>query len=87
MNNVVDTARQEGVEEGIERGIELERARIIDRQRAVTLGFLGRSLGDIPKDIQAQVNQLPIAQLERLQETLLNFTDIDDLVAWFSERS
>jgi predicted transposase/invertase (TIGR01784 family) len=82
MNNVVDTARQEGVEEGIERGIELERARIIDRQRAVTLGFLGRSLGDIPEDIQAQVNQLPIAQLERLQEILLNFTDIDDLVAW-----
>ncbi len=81
MNNVVDTAREEGREEGI----EIEQARTLDRQRSITLRFLNRSLGDIPNDIQTQINQLPIAQLERLQEALLDFTELDDAIAWLNE--
>jgi predicted transposase/invertase (TIGR01784 family) len=97
MNNVVDTARQEGIEEGIgrgigrgiktgiERGIELERARAVDRQRLLTLRLLTRSLGDIPANIQAQINELPIDQLEQLQDDLLDFTGLDDAIAWLNK--
>jgi predicted transposase/invertase (TIGR01784 family) len=77
MNNVVDTAREEGREEG--------RAINLDRQRSLTLRFLTRSLGDIPANIQAQINQLPIDQLEQLQDDLLDFTGIDDAIAWLNE--
>ncbi|NJM49266.1 MAG: Rpn family recombination-promoting nuclease/putative transposase [Alkalinema sp. RU_4_3] len=74
MNNVVDTAREEG--RAVERAINL------DRQRSLTLRFLTCSLGDIPDDIQAKINQLPIAQLERFHEALLDFTEMDDAIAW-----
>jgi predicted transposase/invertase (TIGR01784 family) len=77
MNNVVDTAREEGREEG--------RAINLDRQRSLTLRFLARSLGDIPDNIQAQINELTIAQLEQLQDDLLDFTGIDDAIAWLNE--
>jgi predicted transposase/invertase (TIGR01784 family) len=77
MNNVVDTAREEGREEG--------RAINLDRQRSLTLRFLTRSLGDIPANIQAQINELPIDQLEQLQDDLLDFTGIDDAIAWLNE--
>jgi predicted transposase/invertase (TIGR01784 family) len=77
MNNVVDTAREEGREEG--------RAINLDRQRSLTLRFLTRSLGDIPNNIQAQINELPIDQLEQLQDDLLDFTGIDDAIAWLNK--
>jgi predicted transposase/invertase (TIGR01784 family) len=77
MNNVVDTAREEGREEG--------RAINLDRQRSLTLRFLTRSLGDIPANIQAQINELPIDQLEQLQDDLLDFAGIDDAIAWLNE--
>jgi flagellar biosynthesis/type III secretory pathway protein FliH len=97
MNNVFDTARQEsfvrgfkegfreGFKRGIEEGVELERARTLDRQRSITLRFLSRSLGDIPDNIQTQINQLPLAQLERLQEALLDFTELGDAIAWLDK--
>jgi predicted transposase/invertase (TIGR01784 family) len=77
MNNVVDTAREEGREEG--------RAINLDRQRSLTLRFLTRSLGDIPNNIQAQINELPIDQLEQLQDDLSDFAGIDDAIAWLNK--
>jgi predicted transposase/invertase (TIGR01784 family) len=96
MNNVVDTARQEGIDEGIERGIEtgiergiergieLEKARTLDRQKAVVLRLLTRSLGELPNDLQNQISKLPLEQLEQLNESLLDFANIDQLVAWLN---
>jgi predicted transposase/invertase (TIGR01784 family) len=81
INNMVDTARQEGRQEGI----ELEQARTLDRQRSLTLRLLSRSLGDIPNHIQTQINQLSLAQLEQLQEALLDFNELDDAVVWLNE--
>jgi flagellar biosynthesis/type III secretory pathway protein FliH len=93
MNNVFDTARQEafvigfrqGFRQGIEEGIELERSRNLPRQRSLTLRSLTRSLGDIPANIQAQINEIPIDQLEQLQDDLLDFTGIDDAIAWLNK--
>jgi predicted transposase/invertase (TIGR01784 family) len=76
MNNVVNTARGEG--------IELERARSLERQRSLTLRFLGRSLGEIPADVQVRISQLPLEKLERLQDALMNFTDLEDALAWLN---
>jgi predicted transposase/invertase (TIGR01784 family) len=80
MNNVVDTAREEGREEGI----ELEQARMLSSQRALILRLLTRSLGELPNPLQAQISQLPLAQLEQLNEALLDFTDLDQLVTWLN---
>jgi predicted transposase/invertase (TIGR01784 family) len=89
MNNVVNTARGEGlkagIKQGVEQGIELEKAKNLDRQRSRTLSSLGRSLGDIPAEVQARISQLPLEQLERLQDALMNFTDLEDAIAWLNK--
>jgi predicted transposase/invertase (TIGR01784 family) len=93
MNNVVDTARQEGVkegiergiEEGIERGVELERSRTLDRQRSLILRFLKRSIGDLPATIETQISELAIDRLEQLQEVMVEFTELEALITWLSE--
>jgi predicted transposase/invertase (TIGR01784 family) len=89
MNNVVNTAMgtgiEKGIKKGIEKGIELERTRSIDRQRSLTLRFLERSLGDLPVDVQVRINQLPLESLERLQDALMNFNDVEDAIAWLNE--
>jgi predicted transposase/invertase (TIGR01784 family) len=81
MNNVVSTARGEG----LKAGIELERTRSIDLQRSLTIRFLSRPLGDIPDDVQVRINQLSLAQLEQLQEASMNFTGLEDAIAWLNE--
>jgi predicted transposase/invertase (TIGR01784 family) len=81
MNNVVDTAREEGREEGI----ELERARTLDRQRSLVLRILTRSLGEIPNTVQTQINQLSLTQLEQLTEGSLDLTSLDDLKRWINQ--
>jgi predicted transposase/invertase (TIGR01784 family) len=85
MNNVVDTARQEGEQEGIEKGIRLERARILERQQSLLLRQITRSFGQIPDDIQRQISQLSLDRLETLSEAFLDFTDLDELINWFDK--
>ncbi len=81
LNNVVDTSRQEGIEEGREE----ERARFLERQRPLVLRLLARTLGEIPLALQGQVGQLSIEQLEALNEALLDFEGVDDLKAWLAQ--
>jgi predicted transposase/invertase (TIGR01784 family) len=78
MNNVVDTAREEGREEGI----ELERSRAIERQRSQLLRLLSRTLGELPESVQVLINQLSPEELEVLNDVFLDFTSLDDLVRW-----
>lgn len=78
MNNVVDTARQEGRQEGI----ELERSRILERQRSLLLRLLSRTLGELPDSVKTQLGQMSIDRLESLNEELVDFTTLDDLVQW-----
>jgi predicted transposase YdaD len=78
----LEEAEKEGImqivtswmEEGIERGLQ--------RERSLILRLLTRRVGQLPEAILAQVNELPIEQLEALGEALLDFANLSDLQVW-----
>jgi predicted transposase/invertase (TIGR01784 family) len=82
MNNVVDTSRQEGREEGREEGRLAERSLILDRQRALLLRILPRTVGELPDDLKAKIDLLSLENLEALNEIFWDFTGLEDLVSW-----
>jgi predicted transposase/invertase (TIGR01784 family) len=82
MNNVVDTARQEGRREGRQEGIELERSRVIERQRSLLLRLLPRTLGELPDVVQLQINQLSADRVAALNEVFIDFANLEDLIRW-----
>ncbi|NER92663.1 MAG: Rpn family recombination-promoting nuclease/putative transposase [Symploca sp. SIO1B1] len=93
LQNVVDTARQEGIKEGIakvieesrEQGRQKERLQSIERQRSLILKLLSRKLGDIPDSLQVQIAQLSLTSLEALGETLFDFDNEEDLRQWLNQ--
>ena len=82
MNNVVDTARQEGIQKGIQKGIDLERSRVLERQRSLLLRLLSRKLGELPDSVKSQIGQMLVDRLEWLNEEFVDFTNLDDLIQW-----
>lgn len=94
MNNVVDTAREEGIEagielgielgieQGIEQGIELERSRALERQQSQLLRLLSRTLGELPEAIRVLITQLSSERLDVLNDIFMDFTSLDELVGW-----
>jgi hypothetical protein len=78
MNNVVNTARQEGRQEGI----ELERSRVLERQRSLLLRLLSRTLGELSDSVKMQINQLSADRLEMLNEEFVEFKQLDELTRW-----
>ena len=78
MNNVVDTSRQEGEKKGI---IDTE-TRILDRDRSVILSLLSRTIGQLPNEVELQINQLSLEQIETLTRRFLDFNNVNDLVDW-----
>ncbi len=76
LNNVVETSREEGLQEGILRG-----------QRSLLLRQFSRKFGEIPPAIEAQIAQLSGDELEALSEGLLAFETVQDWVDWLAERS
>ncbi|NEO41609.1 MAG: Rpn family recombination-promoting nuclease/putative transposase [Moorea sp. SIOASIH] len=93
MNNIVETSRQEGLlqgreeglQEGREEGLKQGREEGAQRERALILRLLSRSLGEIPSELQQQIRQLSLDQLEGLSEALLDFYNVDDLRAWLNQ--
>ncbi|WP_424100557.1 Rpn family recombination-promoting nuclease/putative transposase [Moorena producens] len=83
MNNIVETSRQEGREEGLKQGRE-EGAQ---RERALILRLLSRRLGEIPTELQQQILQLSLDQLEGLSEACLDFSNLEDLRTWLNGKS
>ena len=75
MNNVVNTSRQEGRKEGQEEGIEMG-------QRSLILRQLTRRIGVLPDNLNDRIQLFPIDQLAILAEDLLDFSGLNDLVAW-----
>jgi predicted transposase/invertase (TIGR01784 family) len=73
LNNVVDTSRQEGRREGRREG-----------RAIVLLSLLPRTVGELPADIKAQINQLSLEALEALTEQFLDFTELNDLIHWLN---
>ncbi|OLT62121.1 Rpn family recombination-promoting nuclease/putative transposase [Moorena bouillonii] len=93
MNNIVETSRQEGLlqgreeglQEGREEGLKQGREEGAQRERALILRLLSRSLGEIPSELQQQIRQLSLDQLEGLSEACLDFSNLDDLRVWLNE--
>ena len=86
LNNVVDTARQEGeqkgIQKGIQEGIDLERSRVLERQRSLLLRLLSRTLGKLSDSVKTQIGQMSGDRLEILNEEFVDFTNLDDLLQW-----
>lgn len=70
---------QEGVEQGLQQGLQQGKR---EEALSYTMRLLTRRLGVVMPQLQAQIQKLPITQLEELGEALLDFTDATDLVAW-----
>jgi predicted transposase YdaD len=78
-------------------GIELEQTRVYreaehqgsvrgrqEEAQSLILRQLNRRVGNISIDLEAQIKTLALAQLEELGEALLDFSQINDLVAWLN---
>ena len=65
--------RQEGRQEGRQQG-----------EAAVTLRLLNRRCGPLTDATTAQIQALPLRQLEALADALLDFTGPDDLATWLA---
>ncbi|MBE9041396.1 Rpn family recombination-promoting nuclease/putative transposase [Oscillatoriales cyanobacterium LEGE 11467] len=75
LNNVVNTSREEGLEEGLVRGR-------LEGTRTLILRLLSRSLGELPTSLLERINRLSPLELDTLSEALLDFSNLEDLVIW-----
>jgi predicted transposase YdaD len=78
-------------------GIELQQTRVYQkaraegetigeaREQALILRLLKRRVGDVSIDLETQIKALPLDRLEELGEALLDFSQINDLVAWLNQ--
>jgi hypothetical protein len=73
----MNRARLEGEFEGRQEGRTEE-------GQALILRLLKRRVGDVSIDLESRIKTLPLAQLEELGEALLDFSQMDDLVAWLN---
>jgi predicted transposase YdaD len=55
------------------------------REQALILRQLNRRVGNVSIDLETQIKALPLEQLEELGEALLDFSQINDLVAWLNQ--
>lgn len=77
----VDSTRESPLyQEIIEEGLQQGEQRIVIRQ-------LVRQIGEIPPKVRSQIQQLPIPQIEELSEALLDFSQLEDLLAWLRSHS
>ena len=73
--------RQEGLQEGLQEGRQEGRQ---EGEAAVTLRLLNRRCGPLSDATTAQIQALPVEQLEALADALLDFQGPDDLTAWLA---
>jgi predicted transposase YdaD len=67
--------REEFLQEGEERG-----------ERSLILRQLARRIGEVSSEMRAQIQGLPLAQLESLGEALLYFSSQNDLEEWLQSQ-
>jgi predicted transposase/invertase (TIGR01784 family) len=70
---------QEAKEEGIEQGMEQQALNMVMRQ-------LSRKFGALLDEVRSPLQQLSVEQLEALAEALLDFSSVEDLLAWLAEQ-
>jgi predicted transposase/invertase (TIGR01784 family) len=71
-----EQGREEGREEGKKQG-----------QIELTMRLLNRRLGQLNPDTQTRIGELSIDKLDDLTEALLDFSNAEDLTAWFQANS
>ncbi len=71
---------KEGLETGEKQGLQKGELNLILRQ-------LSRRFNNIDNDLILKIRQLQIPQLELLAESLLDFTNIDDLTDWLNQNN
>ena len=69
--------RQEGLQEGLQEGRQ-------EGEAAVTLRQLNHRCGPLSEVTTAQIQALPLEQLESLADALLDFQGPADLTAWLA---
>ena len=74
---IVTSWMEEGIQQGIQQGIQRGETSLILRQ-------LNRRVGDLPADLQAQIEQLSLEQVENLGVALLDFTNLAALENWLA---
>ena len=80
--DLLDLGRQEGRKEGEAQGEARGRAL---GEATVTLRQLNRRCGPLSDATTAEIQALPLEQLEALAEALLDFSGPADLAAWLEE--
>ncbi|MEO1401795.1 MAG: DUF4351 domain-containing protein [Cyanobacteria bacterium J06635_1] len=78
---------QEGIQQGIQEGIQQGIQEGIQKEQQLVMRLLKHQVGDLPEDYRAQVEALPLPQLETLGEALLDFEQFDDLVNWLADHT
>ncbi|MCU0543925.1 MAG: Rpn family recombination-promoting nuclease/putative transposase [Oscillatoriaceae cyanobacterium Prado104] len=76
----VALGREEGREKGREEGQKQGEIKLI-------LRLLNRRCGQLNPDIETRISELSIDQLDNLGEALLDFSNVEDLIAWLQANS
>ncbi|MGB0560215.1 MAG: Rpn family recombination-promoting nuclease/putative transposase [Spirulinaceae cyanobacterium] len=87
LDNVVNTSRQEGWQEGRELGREEERSRLRQRQQSLLLRLITRQLGTLPDAVTQHIDQLTLEELEQLNEALWEMRDFAALQTWLNRQA
>ena len=79
---------QEILKEGLERGEKQGLQQGLQRgETNLILRLLTRRFGEIQLPIKQQIQSLSISQLELLGESLLDFTELQDLMNWLENNT
>jgi hypothetical protein len=70
---------EQGLEQGLERGQKQEASRLV-------LRLLTHRFGTVPETVEAEIKTLSVERLEDLGESLLDFTQFDDVVEWLAKQ-
>ena len=88
MNGVIETAREEGIQEGKAQGIQEGKAQGVQEGKSLLLlKLLSRKLGTIPDEITFLLHQLAPEQLDTLSEALFDLESLEDLHNWLENIS
>ncbi len=76
---------KQGLQQGLERGLEQGLQQGLQQgQSILVLRQLKRRLGKIESEDETRITGLSVEQLEALGDALLDFSNRDDLLAWFA---
>lgn len=58
----------------------------LEGELAVIMRQLNRRIGTVEAELQERIHQLSLAQLKDLAEALLDFSNVEDLIAWLNKQ-